>query len=81
MGTQVIGRPICNPNTLNPAKGRFYLRIPAISSIVGHLIWQMLPEAQPIFVNSKACKEKEHPPNEITKSLIVDGSLIKWLRE
>ena len=45
VSTQIICRPICNANTLNPTIGTLNLGIPTVSSIMGHLIGKVLPKS------------------------------------
>jgi len=41
----------------------------------------MLPKPQSLLVYTKTRQEKIHSPNEITKSLVIDNSLIRTRHE
>ena len=49
---QVKAAPVSQARTLYPAVGTFDLCIPAIFRIVGHLILQVLPEPEPLWIDA-----------------------------
>ncbi len=49
---QVKGAPVCQAHALYPAIGAVNLCVPAIFRIVCHLIVQVLPEPEPLWVDA-----------------------------
>lgn len=64
---------------LNPPVGSLDLSVPAIVCVVSHLVAAVLTEADTLLIDSNVEQELVSPSQEVSKSLILQDSLIKSL--
>lgn len=76
---QVKGRAVSKPSALDPAIAALNLSIPAVLRIVGHLMEQVLAEAQAGGGDPNLYHEEVGPPDEVGKSLVGDDLLLYGL--
>ncbi len=75
MGFEVIVGPVCHPHQLYPAQTvQKDLRIPAVSSIMGHLIGLVLSEAELLRVYAHRQEVLIGPGHIIGQGLVSDNS-------
>lgn len=72
---QVVSRPVRQPYALHPTMRALDLCVPAICSVVRHLVLQMLPEAEAGAVDAESSEEEIGSADEVAQRLIVDDSL------
>ncbi|VVB72010.1 Uncharacterised protein [uncultured archaeon] len=82
MRLEVVVRPVRHAHDLNPAQAvQQNLRIPAVSSIVGHLIFLMLPEAQLVRGYAHGQQKLIGPCHIVCQSLVGHNSPLHSLAE
>jgi hypothetical protein len=75
----VHGKIVCTSvgtaNALNPAVAGKELGIPAVSSVMGHLVSHVLSEADLGLINTDLLEEEVDSSKEVTKGLVIDKAL------
>lgn len=72
---EVIATAICTANALNPPVRGEAFGIPAVASVVRHLILHVLSEATPIWLYTHHIEEEEDTSHEVAQRLICDYTL------
>lgn len=72
---QVIGRSISASNALDPSVGRLDFGVPAVGSVVGHLVRHVLSETKSRGVDADRHEEREDSGDEVAEGLVVDDAL------
>ena len=61
---EIEGTAVRETDALDPAVGALNLRVPAVLRVVRHLMRQVLPEAQPLHVDTGLLQKQEGAPDE-----------------
>lgn len=69
---QVEGRSVSVASYLDPAIGCLNLGIPAVISVVGHLVGSVLSEADCLWFYTNLGQEEVTPGEEVSKGLILN---------
>lgn len=68
---QIVGRTVSTADTLDPAVRCEELGVPAVASVVGHLVGHVLSETNLAHVDTNLCEEQMNTCEEVAKGLIV----------
>ena len=80
MGFQVVVGPVGNPHGLDPAETvHLDLGVPAVDCVVGHLVFQVLPEPEPCGVDPDLCQELVCKREVVAQELVGNDTLLDCL--
>ena len=67
---EIVAGPIGAPDTLDPAVRCLHLRVPTVARVVGHLVTEMLSEAELALVDTNFHEEEEDSAHEVGQGLV-----------
>ena len=76
---QIVGTSVGTANTLDPARAGEKLSVPAITSVVGHLVGHVLTETQLGHVDTNLLQELVNTGEEVTQSLVIHETFLNSL--
>lgn len=77
--SQIVGTTVSAANALNPAGRGKKLGIPAVASIVSHLVAHVLTEADLGLIDTDLLEEEVDASKEVAEGLVVDNLLLDSL--
>jgi len=73
---QIVRASVGTANALNPTGRGQKLSIPAVSSVMGHLVSHVLTETELGKINTQLLKEEVDASQEVAESLVVNDALL-----